>query len=229
MTGPRKSRVVSWRELPPTGMAAHLLATPTITDGAWTSEPRLPREKRSDFVRRILLGETLESEPETPVSEPETPVSEPETPEAEATELGGMKRGHYLLNADGGNRGDPLGRAAIGALLQTRRLEFVAQISKAIGPATHNVAEYQALIEGLKLAHGCGIQHVRVYMDSEMVVDQVNGVSAVRKAHLSELHEQARGLVAQFKSFRISWVPRELNAEADRLVNDALGALELRP
>src|SRR3954451_12776644 len=160
MTGPRKSRVVSWRELPPTGMAAHLLATPTITDGAWASEPRLPREKRSDFVRRILLGET--------------PESEPGTPESEAIEVAGMKRGYYLLNADGGNRGDPLDRAAIGALLQTRRLEFVAQISKAIGPATHNVAEYQALIEGLKLARGCGIQHVRVYMDSEMVVDQVN-------------------------------------------------------
>ena len=221
MTGPRQSRVVSWRELPPAEKAAHLLATPTITDAAWTSKPRLPREKRSDFVRRILLGETLESEPETP-------VSEPETPEAEATALAGMKRGYYLLNADGGNRGDRLGRAAIGALLQTRRLEFVAQISKAIGPATHNVAEYQALIEGLKLARGCGIQHVRVYMDSEMVVDQVNGVSAVRKAHLSELHGQARGLVAQFKSFRISWVPRELNAEADRLVNHALGASELR-
>ena len=215
MTGPRKSRVVSWRELPPAEKAAHLLVTPTITDAAWTSEPRLPREKRSDFVRRILLGETLESEPETL-------KSEPETPEAEATELAGMKRGYYLLNADGGNRGDPLGRAAIGALLQTRRLEFVAQISKTIGPATHNVAEYHALIEGLKLARGCGIQHVRVYMDSEMVVDQVNGVSAVRKAHLSELHKEARGLVHQFKSFRISWVPRELNVEADRLVNDAL-------
>ena len=47
-------------------MAAHLLATPTITDGVWTSEPRLPRETRSDFVRSVLLGETPESEPETP-------------------------------------------------------------------------------------------------------------------------------------------------------------------
>ncbi len=217
MTGPRKSREASWRELPPAEMAAHLLATPTIADGAWTSEPRLPREKRSDFVRRVLLGET-------PESEPETPESEPETPEAEAAELAGLKRGYYLLNADGGNRGDPLGRAAIGALLRTRRLVTVAQISKAIGPATHNVAEYQALIEGLKLAREYGVQRIRVYMDSEIVVDQVNGVSAVRQAHLSELHEEARGLVAQFKSFRISWVPRELNAEADRLVNDALGA-----
>ena len=210
MTEPRKSRVGSWRELPPAGMAAHLLATPTITDGAWTSEPRLPREKRSDFVRRILLSER--------------PGSEPETPEAEAAELAGLKRGYYLLNTDGGNSGDPLGRAAIGALLRTRRLGPVDQISKEIGPATHNVAEYHALIEGLKLARGYGIQHVRVYMDSEIVVDQVNGVSVVREAHLRELHEQARGLVTQFKSFRISWVPRELNAEADRLVNDALGA-----
>ena len=53
----------------------------------------------------------------------------------------------------------------------------MAQISKAIGPATHNEAEYQALIEGLELAHDHGIQRIRVYMDSELVVDQVNGVS----------------------------------------------------
>ena len=135
-----------------------------------------------------------------------------------------LKRGYYLLNTDGGNSGDPLGRAAIGALLRTRRLATVARISKAIGPATHNVAEYRALIEGLKLARGREIQHIRVYMDSELVVDQVNGHSAVRHANLSKPHEVASSLKAQFKSFRISWVPREMNAEADRLVNDALGA-----
>jgi hypothetical protein len=69
MTGPRKPRRASWRELPPAEMAAHLLATPTISGGAWTSEPRLPRETRSDFVRRVLLGETPEFEPETPEAE----------------------------------------------------------------------------------------------------------------------------------------------------------------
>ena len=84
-----------------------------------------------------------------------------------------------------------MGRAAIGAVLRTRRLVTVAQIAKAIGPATHNVAEYQALIEGLKLARECGVQQIRVYIDSEVVVDQVNGVSAVRQAHLSELHKEA--------------------------------------
>jgi ribonuclease HI len=70
--------------------------------------------------------------------------------------------------------GDPLGRAAIGALLRTPRLVTVAQFSKAIGPGTQNVAEYRALIEGLTLARDYGIQRIRVYMDSELVVDQVN-------------------------------------------------------
>jgi ribonuclease HI len=197
-------------------MAAHLLATPTISDGAWTTEPRLPRETRPDFVRRVLLGETAEPEPEPP--------------KAEAAESDGPKPGYYLLNTDGGNLrrrpGDPLTLAAIGALLRTRRLAHVARISRPIGPATHNVAEYRALIEGLQLARHHGVQHVRVFTDSELVVDQVNGASAVRQAHLQELHETATGLVALFRSFRISWVPREMNAEADLLVRNALDALD---
>lgn len=48
----------------------------------------------------------------------------------------------------------------------------------------------------------------------------------MRQAHLSELHKAASSLVALFVSIRISWVPREMNAEADRLVKDALGALD---
>jgi ribonuclease HI len=64
-------------------------------------------------------------------------------------------------------------------------------------------------------------------MDSELVVDQVNGLSAVRQAHLIELHSVASGLVDLFKNIRISWVPREMNVEADRLVRDALGAPDL--
>ena len=62
--------------------------------------------------------------------------------------------------------------------------------------------------------------------DGRLVVDQVNGVSAVRQAHLNDLHETASNLKAQFKNIRISWVPREMNAEADRLVKDALSALD---
>jgi ribonuclease HII len=53
----RKSRRASWRELPPAEMAAHLLETPTIGDRVWTDEPRLPRESRTAFIRRVLLDE----------------------------------------------------------------------------------------------------------------------------------------------------------------------------
>jgi len=74
-------------------MSAHLLATPTISDGAWTSEPRLPRETRSDFVRRVLLGET--------------PEFEPETPEAEAAELASPNHA-YEPCASIGNRSQPM-------------------------------------------------------------------------------------------------------------------------
>ena len=53
----------------------------------------------------------------------------------------------------------------------------------------------------------------------EIVVDQLNGVSAVRHAHLVGLHEEARRLAGLIERFRISWVLGELSAEADRLVN----------
>jgi hypothetical protein len=57
---PRKRKPAAWRSLPPAELAAHLLATLTIADSAWTTEPRLPRENRESFIRRIVLGETPE-------------------------------------------------------------------------------------------------------------------------------------------------------------------------
>jgi hypothetical protein len=58
---PRKRKAPAWKSLPPAELAAHLLATLTIADSAWTTEPRLPRENRESFIRRIVLGETPES------------------------------------------------------------------------------------------------------------------------------------------------------------------------
>jgi probable phosphoglycerate mutase len=138
---------------------------------------------------------------------------------------------YYVLNTDGGNlrrprAEDPLTDAAIGVLLRTRKMATVAQFSRSIGVATHNTAEYIGLIEGLKLARDHAVRHIRIYMDSELVVDQVNGRSRVNEAHLAELHSEARGLLALF-DYRISWVPREWNLEADQLVRDVLGALRL--
>jgi hypothetical protein len=55
-----KRKASAWKSLPPAELAAHLLATPTIADRYWTTEPRLPRENRESFIRRIVLGETSE-------------------------------------------------------------------------------------------------------------------------------------------------------------------------
>jgi ribonuclease HI len=213
----------SWRDLTGAALVEHLLGNQNIADAAFTDQKRESGESREDFVRRVVGVKPT-------AKRTSTPVSEPVTPEAGAAEPDGAKPGYYLLNTDGGNLrrrpGEPLRLAAIGALLRTRRLVPVARISAQIGPATHNVAEYTALIEGLKLARRHGVQHVRVFTDSELVVDQVNRRSAVRQAHLQELHEAATGLVAAFRSFRISWVPREMNAEADQLVRDARGTTD---
>lgn len=135
-----------------------------------------------------------------------------------------LKRGYYLLNTDGGNGGDPLGMAAIGVVLRKPSLAPLDALSEPIGPATHNAAEYRALIEGLKLALSHGIERIRVYMDSELVVEQMNGRSAVKNPHLAKLHHHAQQLAVEFKSIRFSWVPREMNADADRLASLALKA-----
>jgi hypothetical protein len=58
----RKPRSAPWHELPAAEMAAHLLKTPTIGDRVWTDERRRPRETRSAFIRRVLLGETESTE-----------------------------------------------------------------------------------------------------------------------------------------------------------------------
>jgi probable phosphoglycerate mutase len=90
----------------------------------------------------------------------------------------------------------------------------------------NTVAEYRARIEGLKLARGRRIQRIRVFLDSELVVDQVNGRAKVGKEHIRPLHTEACSLLQEFSNIRISWVPRKWNAEADALATKALMVAE---
>jgi ribonuclease HI len=139
------------------------------------------------------------------------------------------KRGYYLLNTDGGmvndgkrKPGDAAGTAAIAVVLKNSRDRLVKKFAKSIGPATNDVAEYEALIVGLAFALSLGVERIRVYVDSEVVVDQMNLVSKVNQKDLRDLHKKARDLLQQFADFRISWVPRERNQEADGLVRGVL-------
>lgn len=130
----------------------------------------------------------------------------------------------YLLNTDGSGTGsvDNPAQGAIGVVLRDPNGYVIAEISERIGPAINAVAEYQALIEGLKLAHRRGIPRMRVFLDSELVVEQVNGRAKVRKAHIRPLHAEACSLLEAFPNIRVSWVPRKWNAEADALATKAL-------
>jgi ribonuclease HI len=100
--------------------------------------------------------------------------------------------------------------------------ERVEEAASYIGHATNNVAEYRALILGLKVARRLGAREVSVHMDSELVVRQVNGRYRVRNAALKLLHQEVESLCRGFRRFEIGHVPREENAEADRLANQAL-------
>jgi ribonuclease HI len=133
-------------------------------------------------------------------------------------------KGNYLLKTDGSGTGtiDNPAQGAIGVVLRYPDGQLVKGISKPIGPAINTVAEYRALIEGLKLARSRGIQRIRVFLDSETVVEQVNGRAKVGKEHIGSLHTEACSLLQEFPNIRISWIPRKWNAEADALATKAL-------
>ncbi len=126
-----------------------------------------------------------------------------------------------VLNADGASRGNP-GNAAIGAVLKDEAGRTVATISRVVGRKTNNQAEYLALIAGLERAIALGAQRLEVRLDSELVVKQLQGRYRVKAAALRPLYLRAVGLLQELDGFTIRHVPREQNAEADRLANAAL-------
>jgi ribonuclease HI len=126
-----------------------------------------------------------------------------------------------IIYADGVSRGNP-GLAAIGATIKDGRGRLLATISRGIGRATNNQAEYRALIAVLEEAHRLGATEASIYLDSELVVRQLSGRYRVKNAALKTLHNEARRLLGRLGSFSITHVPRRQNAEADRLANIAL-------
>ncbi|MEA2020234.1 MAG: ribonuclease HI family protein [Patescibacteria group bacterium] len=132
-----------------------------------------------------------------------------------------MKELH--LYTDGGSRGNP-GPAAVGIVLKTAEGEILKEKGKSIGKATNNEAEYQALIEGLKLAQKYNPQKLICFLDSNLVVNQLNGNWKVKKAHLRKLVFKVREEMAQLLGTRVTFqhISREKNTEADELLNTAL-------
>lgn len=136
-----------------------------------------------------------------------------------------------VVYCDGGARGNP-GPAAIGAIVldpSSDPPETLATVSRTIGVATNNVAEYQALIAGVEEALRFHPRALEVRADSELLVRQLQGRYRVRSPGLQPLYARARSLLAEVDDVRVVHVPRERNTLADGLVNRALDALEGTP
>ena len=132
----------------------------------------------------------------------------------------------YLLNTDGGidaEPGQPEGHASIGVVLTAPDGSLVHEVSAGIGwTRDHHVAEYEALITGLRLALGHGVLRIRVLLDSRLVVNQVNGDFKTGAEHLKPLWMSTHALMREFSNIKVLWVPRKQNGEADTLADRAL-------
>nr|MDO8083455.1 ribonuclease HI family protein [Candidatus Sigynarchaeum springense] len=127
------------------------------------------------------------------------------------------------IHSDGGSRGNP-GPAAIGIVLEDPDGNVIKEFKRYIGKATNNQAEYEALIEALKLAGLYWKGPVECFTDSELLIKQVNGEYDVKNKELKVAHAAVEKLAKQFPSINFSHVHREdkVQAIADKLVNEAL-------
>lgn len=127
----------------------------------------------------------------------------------------------HVLKTDGGSRGNP-GPAGAGFVLVAPDGTVVRHGGRFLGTATNNVAEYEALVWGLRNALEAGVRRLRVQMDSELIVRQLQGVYKVKNQGLKGLHAQARHLLSSFAEVEFVHVPREENRDADALANEAM-------
>jgi probable phosphoglycerate mutase len=127
------------------------------------------------------------------------------------------------LSTDGGSRGNP-GPAAYAYVLEAEDGTVLDARGQAIGIATNNVAEYRALVEGLRRAVEIGIDELEVVSDSELLVKQMRAEYRIKNEALRTLAREAEDLAKQIGRVTYTAVRREHNELADRLVNEALDA-----
>lgn len=162
-----------------------------------------PRAKEREKFVAEALEKALES----------VTVTDPSVPQ--------MIGGTLHLFTDGGSRGNP-GQAAIGCILVDPEGTLLEEHMERIGIETNNVAEYRALIAGLKLALNYLPNRLICHMDSELVVKQLNGEYRVKMPTLAPLVEEIHELTLQFPDVVFKHIPRADNFRADSLVNRAL-------
>ncbi len=126
----------------------------------------------------------------------------------------------FEIFTDGACSGNP-GPAGVGVVILEDGKK-IKEISKAIGDATNNIAEYTALVFALQEALILKAERLSVFSDSELMCRQVKGEYKVKNPSIRVLFDQVQYLISGFNEFTLSHVPREKNKDADRLATQSL-------
>ena len=126
----------------------------------------------------------------------------------------------YEIYCDGASRSNP-GDASIGVSINKDKVE-IDTIKKKIGINTNNVAEYLGLIAALEYCVENKVNNVKIFLDSLLVVQQVNMEYKVKSKKLQTHYENSLKLIDQIENIEIHHIRREFNSRADQLANQAL-------
>jgi ribonuclease HI len=147
------------------------------------------------------------------------------TPVVGETPTGAMLLDEAKIYTDGGSRGNP-GDSACAFVICNMDDTVVEKSGYYMGMATNNQAEYYGFKKGLERARDLGIDKISLFSDSQLVVNQMNGIYKVKNQELAPLHQEIKALANSFEKISFTYVPRELNKTADREVNRILDEQE---
>jgi len=137
-----------------------------------------------------------------------------------------LKNKRLTIYVDGGSRGNP-GPSGIGVVILDANGKRLKDLSRYIGKATNNIAEYSALLYGLEEALILRADDVIINIDSELVAKQLTGDYRVKDPNIRPLFDRAINMLKSFNNFEIRHIEREMNKEADKLVNRAINLANL--
>ena len=119
---------------------------------------------------------------------------------------------------DGASRGNP-GDSGIGVVIKDEKMNTIEEYCEYVGNYTNNVAEYKALICGLKIAEEFNPSGLKIFSDSQLMVMQVKGEWRVKDLKLIALYEETMSILKNFNSWEINAISRKENKRADALAN----------
>ena len=126
-----------------------------------------------------------------------------------------------IVNTDGGSRGNP-GESGIGVAIFDKDSNLIHEACDYLGIATNNIAEYKALILGIKSSMEYNAKEILFKSDSELMVKQIKGEYRVKNPQLKLLFTEVKELLKKLPNWKIMHVRREENSEADLLANKGI-------